>query len=258
VFNGTINLNINNVPANKNQCRLQQLTLDNDASITSNAWNTQGIILRGRLSGNRGTIRNILFDNTVTRTIGNVETLSRNVQQGDATSSYFVLDQFAFDDSGIDGNNTTRPFETIPFATGFAPISSTGIYDYINMSPAANNAYAFLDMSDAAIFNAGVLTLPTWAVHAGIFYLYNCTGQIITSIVYSSTIYCKYQGPYKFIKLEDGGTVIFRPIAIGTPPASGQMTANPVADITLARLYDFVSIGKQGQYYTIENSKVVA
>jgi hypothetical protein len=258
VFNGTINLNINNVPANKNQCRLQQLTLDNDASITSNAWNTQGIILRGRLSGNRGTIRNVLFDNTVSRTIGNVETAAKTVQQGDAPSSFFVLDQFAFDDSGIDGNNTTRPFETFPSAASFPTISSTGTYDYINMSPAANNAYAFLDMSDVAIFNAGALTLPVWAEHAGIFYLYNGTGQIITSIAYSSGIYSTYRGPYKFIKLEDGGSVVFRPIAIATPPAAYQMTANPVADITLATLYDFVSIGKQGQCYTIENSKVVA
>lgn len=256
VFNGTISTNINTVPANKNQCRLQQLTLDNDASITSNTWNTEGIILRGRLSGNRGTIRNVIIDNTVTRTIGNVETVARTVQQGGSGASYFVLDQFVLDDVGINGNSTTRPFETITPA--FTTISSTGIYDYLNMSPAANNAYAFLDLSDAAIFNAGTLTLPTWAEHAGVFYLYNGTGQIITNIVFTSTIYSKYQGPYKFIKLEDGGSVVFRPIAIGTPPATNQMTANPVADVTLARLYDFISIGKQGQYYTIENSKVVA
>lgn len=254
VFNGTISTNINTVPANKNQCRLQQLTLDNDASITSNTWNTQGIILRGRMSGNRATIRNVVIDNTVTRSIGNVETAAKTAQQAGSGASYFIFDQFALDDAGINGNNTTRPFETFIFTT----ISSTGIYDYINMSPAANNAYAFLDLSDVSIFNAGVLTLPVWAEHAGIFYLYNGSGQVITSIVFSSSIYSKYQGPYKFIKIEDGGSVVFRPIAIATPPAAYQMTANPVADVTLARLYDFVSIGKQGQYYTIENSKVVA
>lgn len=254
VFNGTISTNVNTVPANKNQCRLQQLTLDNDASITSNTWNTQGIILRGRMSGNRATIRNVVIDNTVTRSIGNVETAAKTAQQAGSGASYFIFDQFALDDVGINGNSTTRPFETFNFTT----ISSTGIYDYINMSPAANNAYAFLDLSDVTIFNGGVLTLPVWAEHAGIFYLYNGSGQIITNIVFSSTIYSKYQGPYKFIKIEDGGSVIFRPIAIATPPTTNQMTANPVADITLARLYDFVSIGKQGTYYTIENSKVVA
>lgn len=252
IYNGYIRNNINTVPANKVNCRIEQVSLRNEAKIEFNTWNTTGNIVRGSLSGFFGSIANLLIDTTVSVAVGTVEGIVRTAQQVVAGPGA-ILDQFTLDNVGINGNSLTRSLHQLN--PGLSPLSISGNIQGISCTSSSNNAFAFIDASTAIA--AGVLTIPLYAAHAANLYFYNCNGQSITSIVYTGTIYsANYTGGLRLIRMSGAGTLIVTPTAVGVA-AVNQIVADTAGPYTLAAIYDVVEVKKQASFYTLLNSAIV-
>jgi hypothetical protein len=252
MYNGYIRNNINTVPANKANCRIEQVSLRNEAKIEFNTWNTTGNIVRGSLSGFFGSIANLLIDTTVSIAVGTVEGVARTAQQVVAGPGA-ILDQFTLDNVGINGNSLTRSLHIL--IPNLAALSVPGNITGISCTPSSNNAFAFIDAATAIA--AGVLTIPLYAAHAANLYFYNCNGQSITSIVYTGTTYsANYTGGLRLIRMSGAGTLIVTPTAVGVA-AVNQIVADTAGPYTLAAIYDVVEVKKQASFYTLLNSAIV-
>lgn len=252
MYNGYIRNNINTVGANKANCRIEQVSLRNEAKIEFNTWNTTGNIVRGSLSGFFGSIANLLIDTTVTVAVGTVEGIVRTAQQVVAGPGA-ILDQFTLDNVGINGNSLTRSLHQLN--PGLSPLSISGNIQGISCTSSSNNAFAFIDAATAIA--AGVLTIPLYAAHAANLYFYNCNGQSITSIVYTGSPYsANYTGGLRLIRMSGAGTLIVTPTAVGVA-AVNQIVADTAGPYTLAAIYDVVEVKKQASFYTLLNSAIV-
>jgi hypothetical protein len=254
LINGSISNNNNTVPANKANCRITQVSLCNQAAILLNTWNTEGVIQRGVLSGPYGVIYNVLFDHTVTIAGGTVEGAARTLRQASSTP-WFTIDGFHLDNVGINGGGVATGLMTaVPVLLN---LSGTGQnYESIDVCCNNSNGYAFINAATA--ISAGVLTVPAYAEHAGIWYFYGCNGQTISNITMSSTVYSNsYKGPRKFVKFSGAGGLDIQPIAVGAAASNDIVSQVSPGPIVLAEIYDFVEVVKQASLYTIKSSAVV-
>lgn len=254
LINGSISNNNNTVPANKANCRITQVSLCNQAAILLNTWNTEGVIQRGVLSGPYGVIYNVLFDHTVTIAGGTVEGSARTLNQA-STTPWFTIDGFHLDNVGINGGGVATGLMTaVPVLLN---LSGTGEnYESIEVNCNNSNGYAFINAATA--ISAGVLTVPAYAEHAGIWYFYGCNGQTISNITMSSTVYSNsYKGPRKFVKFSGAGDLDIQPIAVGAAASNDIVSQITPGPIVLAEIYDFVQVVKQASFYTINSSAVV-
>ena len=240
------------MPANKANCRIEQVSLRNEAKIQFNTWNTIGNIVRGSLNGSSGLLSGLLIDTSVTVAVGAVEGVARNAQQV-VGGPGAILDQFTLDNVGINGNAITRALHQLN--PPLPPLSISGNVQGISCTPSSNNAFAFIDAATAIA--AGVLTIPVYASHAANLYFYNCNGQSITSIVYTGVTYnANYTGGLKLIRMSGAGTLIVTPAAVGVATAN-QIVADTAGPYTLAAIYDVVEVKKQASFYTLLNSVIV-
>lgn len=252
IYNGYISNNNNTVPANKANCRIEQVSLRNEAKIQFNTWNTIGNIVRGSLSGSDGLLSGLLIDTSVTVAVGLVEGVARNVRQV-VGGPGAILDQFTLDNVGINGNAITRSLHQLN--PPLPPLSISGNVQGISCTPSSNNAFAFIDAATAIA--AGVLTIPVYASHAANLYFYNCNGQSITSIVYTGVTYnANYTAGLRLIRMSGAGTLIVTPAAVGVATAN-QIVADTAGPYTLAAIYDVVEVKKQASFYTLLNSVIV-
>ncbi len=252
IHNGYIQNNNNTIAINKASCGVSEISLSNEASIDGITWNTTGKIVRGTLNGNYGRLQNILIDTYVTVAVGNVEAVARNAKQT-VGGSGFILDHFTLDNVGIYGEGLTKSIYSL--SPTLSPLSTTGAYENICITPSSNNAYAFIDATVA--ISGTTLTVPRYAEHAALWYMYGCNGQNITSVVYASGTYgMPYKGPRKIIRMSGAGTLTVTPTAIATPPVANQIVSATGA-VVMASLYDFVSLVKNGSVYTINEQAVV-
>jgi hypothetical protein len=252
MYNGYIRNNINTVGANKPNCRIEQVSLRNEAKIEFNTWNTTGNIVRGSLSGFFGSIANLLIDTTVSVAVGTVEGIVRTAQQVVAGPGA-ILDQFTLDNVGINGNSLTRSLHQL--SPPLSPLSISGNIQGISCTSSSDNAFAFIDAATAIA--AGVLTIPLYAAHAANLYFYNCNGQSITSIVYTGATYsANYTAGLRLIRMSGAGTLIVTPTAVGVA-AVNQIVADTAGPYTLAAIYDVVEVKKQASFYTLLNSAIV-
>ena len=252
IYNGYISNNNNTVPANKANCRIEQVSLRNEAKIQFNTWNTIGNIVRGSLSGSDGLLSGLLIDTSVTVAVGPVEGVARNAQQV-VGGPGAILDQFTLDNVGINGNAITRALHQLN--PPLPPLSISGNVQGISCTPSSNNAFAFIDAATAIA--AGVLTIPVYASHAANLYFYNCNGQSITSIVYTGVTYnANYTAGLRLIRMSGAGTLIVTPTAVGVATAN-QIVADTAGPYTLAAIYDVVEVKKQASFYTLLNSVIV-
>lgn len=245
-YNAYIRDNVNNVSANKASCKLTELSLLNEAKIEGVRWNTTGNIARGELIGNYGVITNLLIDTSVSATTTNVLAAARTLKQPGPNG--YILDMFRLENMGLNGGNLTLGTRNDTVAFGpYAP-------ENVSCSPSSSSFHAYVDASTAIA--GGVLTIPVWAEHAGVIFLYNAPATNIDTIQLASGTYSsRYKGTRRFYKYSDAGTLTFGATAIAGPPLSNQLIGT--GSVILNRPYDFVELRKSGAFYTIENSKIV-
>lgn len=245
-YNGYIRDNVNNVGANKASCKLTELSLLNEAKIDGTRWNTTGIIARGELVGNYGVIVDLLIDTTVSATTTNVLAAARTLKQPGPNG--YILDMFRLENVGLNGDSLTLGTRNDTVAFGpYAP-------ENISCSPSNSSFHAYVDAATAIA--GGVLTIPIWAEHAGVIFLYNAPATNIDTIQLASGTYSsRYKGTRRFYKYSDAGTLTFGVTAIAGPPIANQIIGS--GSVTLNRPYDFVELRKSGSFYTLENSKIV-
>lgn len=243
VFNGYINLNVNTVPANKLNCGVFEVSLNNESKITGNTWNTNGFFLSGTIT-NGGEIRDVLIDTSVNVSIGTVYG-SPTVARQNLNLTY-VMSNFTIDGIPISGSNLTKAMYTtvpiVPFVSGI-------IYGGFSIRPETSSAYSFIDASTA--ISGTTLNVPIWAAHAGILYFYNCNGQNITEIVSSAG----YRFPIKIIRLSGTGQLTITPTLAAS--AIGNQIVSGGGAVILNRLNDYVEVIRQGITFTLTDSAVV-
>lgn len=246
IYNGYIQNNANTVPANKANCKIEQVTLNNESKIQNITWNTIGNIVRGTLM-NASTLTGITIDTTVNTAVGTVEGLARTIRQVVAGPNA-VLDVFSLDGQSLIGSSSIYTLSpSLQSFSGGLLNNITGI----SCSPSSSNAWAFIDASTAIA--AGVLTIPSEARHAGNLYFYNCNGQTISSIIYAGTTF--YNGRIRLIRMSGAGTLIVAPIAVGVAAATN--IVSDTALYTLASMYDFVEVQRQGALWNVSSSVIV-
>lgn len=245
IYNGYINNNNNTVPANKANCRIEQVFLNNESKIQFNIWNTPGNIVRGHMT-NLSTITGITIDTTVSTAVGTVEGTPRTIQQNTGGPGA-VLDVFQLNGQSLIGSNSINIL--VPSLPSLG--SPFGNVTGISCSPSSSNAWAFIDASTAIA--AGVLTIPSHARQAANLYFYNCNGQTISSIVYTGNTF--YTGGIRLIRMSGAGNLIVDPIAVGVAVANN--IVSDTALYTLVNLYDFVEVQRQGTLWSVSSSVIV-
>jgi len=238
---GNVNSNYPTVPINS--CMIVEIQLNNEAVVETNTWITAGRIQRGIINGSNGKIKNISFNTATSVALGTVATVAR-------TGTMFAIDNFTLDNVTIDGNSTSLSILTSAI-NSIANLPD--YYDNVQASKATNSMYAFLDISNAAIFTAGVLTIPTQYIHAGIFYLYNCAGQTISQINIAAPL---WQGSLTFKRLNDAQTISFQPTAIASLSAN-KFSSTTGALITLASIYDFIEFKRSLNNLYVSNYQIM-
>lgn len=192
LHNGYINSNSNiNYPtllvAN---AQIGELRLSGESYVRNNQFVTSGRIVVGQLHGQYSYIENVIFD-SVTYGISGITAVQGNIEN------------FSLDNISIYGNSTGNAnlYKTSPVNS-----VSTNAYDHMIANNNSSNFYGFLDMSTA--FSAGVLSIPNHLQHCGEIWLYNCSGQTITSINKPSYAFNKLKFPITFKALSSN--VIFQ------------------------------------------------
>jgi len=168
----------------------------------------------------------VLFDSSIT--IATVSATQAN------------LDMFTLDSVALDGGGTALSFQSGTLA------NPGGLYGYCEIGNNQSGAWGYLNMADAGVFAAGVLTVPIQNSHAGIIYLYGCNGQNITSIIVTSNVSNLKKFPVTFVRVQGAGTVTFTPTAL---PLAGNQFGSSVAAEILTEIGDSYTVQKIGANY---------
>jgi len=233
-------------------------------------------IIYGTITNRYSYIANVLFSPTVNRNItldGTAYTLKTALISG-----------FTLDNVHIDGNYTTGAVIPANYTSGVYSIEGSGspaylpkqindAYSGVNLTNAANNSYAFLNMEDNTIFAAGVLTIPSSCLHAKTFVLYGIpnVGYTVTKVVINTgfsgsgfpSIKSSYVGPWRFINgtglAGSAAGVTFSLTSVTAPIVSDQIVrSTSLSSVTLLRSSEFIEITRNDIYYTLSNVQQVA
>jgi hypothetical protein len=157
-----------------------------------------------------------VYDNSLQDTTITIPTCNGNINVNRFKNTTIAITTLSASISEIQVTNGNLNTTTITTAI------SGGIY----LEGIATTAYV-LNLSDAAVFNAGTLTIPNGLANFfGVYTLQNCSGQNISKI---STINSKV--PIRF--LPDANTVIFTRTAIGAATSNDIVASTATATWTL-------------------------
>lgn len=140
-------------------------------------------------------------------------------------------------------NSGAGAFDCVLNSRGLVMTFDNGVlYQGKRLEPGFSNFPATLDMSDAAVFAANVLTIPAELNYVGEFTLINNTGQTISSIADLPTTHtCRFQ-------VENALTQIFEHTAIGVAVADNLVSDAALSNSIVGRTNgsDFIEYRKSG------------
>jgi len=275
---------------------ISQTTLRSEAGIYCNTF--KGLpnlvggyvqkIIYGTITNRYSYIANVLFDSSIS--------LSPILDGTTYTVKNAQLAGFTLDNVHIDGAYVLGAFPGNPVPANYVPSMGSFVgsatvpflpkqvndsYAGVNLTNAANNSYAFLNIEDTSIYSVATttLTIPNSCVHAKTFVLYRVpdAGITITKIIINTAyksvntpaylninVSLSYIGPWRFIN----GTGLAGSAAGVTFSLTGVLTVTSdqivrsgspaLSSVTLLRSSEFIEITRNAAYYTLNNVQIVA